>query len=73
MNRERADHILAQVAVNYGVTKAEVVREIEEAIAAATANPSPEVRRLWDQLFGAAHIPSAAEFITCLAGKLREQ
>lgn len=72
MNKEQAEFALRQVAASHGVSIEEVVREIEESIAQARANPTAETQILWDRLFGVGHTPSAEEFIICLAGKLSE-
>lgn len=69
MKTERVHSILEQVAARNNVSVEEVIREIDAAITEARTDPAAHA--LWDQLFGAGRVPTAAELITCIAEKMK--
>jgi hypothetical protein len=67
----KSRQIFEQVGRENGVTAAEVIKEIEAAIAAAMANPDPTVQKFWRSVPRKGKQPTPAEVLTYLFGTYR--
>lgn len=63
------EKIIAQIAVQHGVTEEEVRRDITEVIVTAMADPDPMVRAEWELCPRAGEVPTPEEFIFWASGK----
>ena len=71
MNAIKSRQIFEQVARENGVSFAEVIKEIEAAIATAMANPDPKVQKFWKSIPRKGKQPTPAELLTYLCGTYR--
>lgn len=66
MDAMKSRQIFEQVVRENGVTSAEVIKEIQVAIAAAMANPNPNVQKFWKSVPRKGKQPTPAELLTYL-------
>ena len=71
MKKSKGLKALEQVAIQNGVSVAEVRKEIEIAIDAAMANPDPAARDFWDKYIKNNQKPAPEEFIIYIAKKIK--
>lgn len=71
MEKSVITEILSQIADTYGVSIAEIRREIELAIDAGRANPAPEVQAKWDAVSRKHDKPTPEELIVHIANTVK--
>lgn len=64
------DNIIRQIAMQNGVTPAEVKKDMQEAIREAMASPEPKVQAEWQKISPNGTEPSIEELLTYLSLKL---
>lgn len=64
------DNIIRQIAMQNGVTPAEVKKDMQEAIREAMASPDPKVQAEWKKISPSGKEPSIEELLTYLTLRL---
>ena len=70
MKKSRGQQAIEQLAIQKGISVAEIREEIEIAIDAAMQNPDPAAQAHWAEIMKSGKKPTPEEFIEYISGKV---
>ena len=70
MKKSKGTRAIEQLALQKGISIAEIREEIEIAINAAMTNPDPAAKKFWSEIMKNAKKPTPEELIEYLSGKV---
>ena len=70
MKKSKGTRAIEQLALQKGISIAEIREEIEIAINAAMTNPDPAAKKFWTEIMKNGKKPTPEEFIEYVAGKV---